>query len=386
MKPTKTLAIWIAAASTFYAVGSAQAAYLPVYDGPSINWNSSACLGIGDAYGCSLPLLNYFAGISPTTTETPSGYLIKSPQGDSGLANYIVLQGGGAAPNNTVPYGAGASVENGFKSNDGGSDSFRATGKTSTVIGNMNDPDNNGLTSSADLAGTWDVGLGWLINALSPNGVRRELMIGFDYNQPQNTTTSLNYWALITVRDVDGSKSDVNYEIRSDTGISPLTWSTSKTIDSKPFASDFSTVNGITCVDTNGSQAIAILPQPGGSCPPGYEISIDNAKATDSTEIVAFMPELNEGLEGFLADGYDTISVRMLFGCFGGTPRGSFNPGIGYLEGSGATNQCESGGYGDVFLIVGAPEHQVPEPGSLVLMALALLGIGFGSKRFARHL
>ena len=380
MKAFKLLGV---AGSLVLAFGSnaSLSATLPVYEGPAINWSSSpACLGIGDAYGCSLPLLNYFAGLSPST-QVPTGYVIPTPQG--ALDPYIVLQAGGGAPNNTSPYGATARVEDGYKSNDGSADSFLATGKTSTIAGNMNDPDNNGLLSGEDLLGTWDVGLGWLIGALSPSGIRRELMIGFDYNQPQNSLTSLNYWALVTVRDRDGVLGDVNYEIRRDTGLNPYAWSTGKNIDSKPLSTEFSTVNGVTCVDTNSSEAVPILPIPGGNCPSGYEVKIDNAQSTSDTEIVAFLPELNDGLEGFLAAGYDTVSVRMLFGCFGGRSAGN-KPGIGYLadeDAGGATNHCESGGFPDVFLLAGAPENQTPEPGSLALMAAAFLGLGFASKR-----
>ena len=192
-----------------------------------------------------------------TTTKVPTGYVIPTPQGASGLDPYIVLQAGGGAYDNTSPYGATSSIEDGFKANDGTNDSFRATGQTSTLAGNMSDPDNNGITAAQDLLGTWDVSLNSLINALSPD-VRRELMIGFDYNQPQNgSTTSLNYWALITVRDADGNLVDINYEIRSDTGLSPYAFSTTKTIDSKPNSTDFSTVNGVTCIDTNGSERIS---------------------------------------------------------------------------------------------------------------------------------
>lgn len=357
-----------------------EAVTLPVYEGPTINWGASpACLGIGDGYGCSLPLLNYLAGKAPTADTSTGGYIIKTPQG--ALDPYIVLQAGGGAPDNTSPYGATAQVEDGFKSNDGGADSFRATGKTSTVLGNMNDPANNGLLPGADLPGTWDVGLSWLIDALSPSGVRRELMIGFDYNQTQNTTTSLNYWALVTVRDVNGVLADKNFEIRSDTGVSPLAWSTFKTIDSKPNASDFAIVNGVTCVDTNGSEGVPILPISGGQCPAGYELALNNAQSTATTEIAAFIPDLNSGLEGFLAEGYDTVSARMMFGCFGNASTGK-KPGLGYLaDDTQGTNNCENGGYADVFLMAGAPMNKVPEPGILGLMAVSLLGFVAATSR-----
>jgi hypothetical protein len=383
MKYTK-IATTLSIAFAAMGAGSVNAATLPVYEGPAIDYNSSpACLAIGDGIGCSLPLLNYFAALDPKT-QVPTGYVIPTPQG--ALDNYIILQAGGGAYENTDPYGATSSIENGFKSNDGGNDDFRATGNTSAILGNMSNPDNNGLTAAQDLPGTWDVSLASLINTLSPNSVRRELMIGFDYNQPQNATTSLNYWALITVRDTDGNLANINYEIRSNpVGSNPYTFTTGKTIDSKPLSTDFSTVNGVTCIDSTNTMVPPILPISGGQCPAGYDVHIDNAQSTSDTEIVAFMPELNAGLEGFLALGYDTVSVRMLFGCFGGTPQGDFQPGVGYLADGGATTQCESGGYGDVYLLAGSPMNRTPEPGSLALLSIAALGLGFGLRRKARR-
>lgn len=364
--------------------GMAFADPIPVYEGPAINIASPACLSIGDGVGCSLPLLNYLAGYAGTrqTDATPPGYVIPTPQG--ALAPYIVLQAGGGAPDNSDLTTLPLRVEDGFKSNDGGSDDFRATGKTSTLLGNMNDPGNNalvsGLGAGADLPGTWDVGIDWLIKALTIDGLRRQIMIGFDYNQAQSSTTSLNYWALITVRDLQSVQTDVNYEIRSNpTNTAYDAFSTGKTRDSKPASTDFAVVNGVTCVDTNGSEGIPILPQPGGSCPAGYEVTLNNAQSTATTEIAAFIPELSARLELYRALGYDVISVRMAFGCFGGTPGGSFNPGLDYLSDAGATSNCENGGFGDVFLLAGAPETLIPEPATLSLMLLACVSLFAGA-------
>lgn len=385
----KNLILSASALVGFGVCSIASAALLPVYSSV-IDKNSPACLNAGDAVTCSAPLLNYVSGFAVTKKVADGGYVLPTPQG--ALASYIVLQaGGGATPNgdaNPAPH----VVEDGFKSNDGGSNDFRATGKadgTDVPLGNMNNPDNNDLVAqlgaSADVPGTWDVGIDWLIKALSPD-VRRELMIGFDYNQPQNATTSLNYWALITVRDLQKNLPDKNYEIAFSNNQPYNVFSSTKDFASKPSSTDFGTVYGVTCVDTNGSESTPILPIPGGNCPSGYEVKIDNAQSTADTEFFSFLPELNANLETYLGQGYDVVSVRMLFGCFGGTPRGSFNPGQGYLadeNSGGKTTHCESGGFGDVYLLAGAPQEKIPEPGSIALIA-AGLGLTFAVGRIRR--
>ncbi|OZG70175.1 hypothetical protein BTA51_27255 [Hahella sp. CCB-MM4] len=366
---------------------------LGVYEG-GIDWEAGlaqgGCLTVRDAVSCSAPLLNYLNGLDPTTKVADGGYVLPTPQG--ALESYIVLTSGGGAQENSDTDPSPAEVEDGFKSNDTTNDDFFATGQTGSTAGNLNDPDNNDLgnldsTLDADSLGTWDVGIEWLINALTIDGIRRELTIGFDYNQPQNTTTSLDYWALVTVRDLDNQLADINYEIGQVTGLTYDAYVTEETFNSKPESSDFATVNGVTCIDDDG--ILPILPIPGGQCPAGYETAIDNAQSTSDTEIFAFLPELNAMLEALLAQGYDTISTRMLFGCFGGTAGGDFQPGLGYLEdegNGGETTNCETGGFADVYLLAGAPmdETDVPSPATLALFGLALAGIGFRRKLKAK--
>jgi hypothetical protein len=390
----RTVSFMTACVTTSSVIAAEQ---LGVYAAP-IDLTSPACLNYGDAVSCSAPLLNYFAGLDPNTKVSQGGYVLPTPQG--GLKGYIVLGAGGAAAldNSDIIPSPTSQVENGFKSN-AGSDSYFATGKTSTVAGNTADPDNNGLgtlngAQAADLRGTWDVGLQWLSNALTFGTGRHDLMIGFDYNQPQNATTSLDFWALITVRDTAGELADINYEFKGPgipgSLLPPNPWdsfTTTKTRDSLPNSTDFGTVNGVTCVNTVGAppNGIPILPIPGGQCPVGYEVTIDNAQSTADTEIFAFLPELNKNLENFISLGYDVASVRMAFGCYNNNPTTDTvakNPGVGYLvEGSAETTNCESGGFGDVYLLAGGVRGELPEPGTLVLFGLALGALGWSARR-----
>lgn len=376
------------------AAAGVSAAPLDLYAGPAITdamkADPRACLNVGDAVSCSAPMLNllnfqYNGTVLADTAKTAigsattGGYIIESPQG--GLKQSIVLGSAGAAAlDNGETNPSLGKVEDGFKTNSPGNDSFAATGKTGNTAGNLGNPANNALTgTNQDALGTWDVDTSWLVQALTVGGQRREIMIGFDYNQQQPGTESVAYWALITLRDLDSSGNLVkqkNFEIKNDYTTGYGSFSSSKTFDSKPDGGEFGIVNTKTCYKMTGNIVTDVVPTTTGNCPDGTYSTVNNATGTSTTEIIAFLPELNAGLEGFAADGYDTISVRMLFGCFdsGG------NSGVGYLSG-GSTTQCESGGAVDVYLLAGAPMNQAPEPGSLALVGLALLGAGAGARR-----
>lgn len=378
--------------------GMAGATVLDVYNGPEITQTQKddqrACLNVGDAISCSAGMLNAITGRTATNqtdgTGTKWGYVLASPQG--ALKNRIVVGTGGnaATDNGDINPTPDSRVEDGFKSNNAG-DKFAATGKTGNSAGNLADPANNSLNPNWDRTGTWDVSIDWLIQALTIDSVRRELMIGFDYNQTKNATSSLNYWAEISVLDYEGTSSAINrqvtYEIK-DTDINHpgktnteavQDFTSGKTFDSQPDATDFGTVRVKTCYKVDGGgNVIDVQPITSGQCPSGYE-TVNNAQGDNSTEILAFLPELNASLEAYRDQGYDTVSVRMLFGCFGGTDPKS---GQGYLN-SGTTTQCDGGGNVDVYLLANAPlkSPPIPEPGTIALTGLALAGLGWASRR-----
>lgn len=378
MKSTKNKALAVAAMASAFLTPVANAGPIAMYDGPTINWGSTpACANFGDAVSCSLPFLNYLSGQAQGATG-PSGYVVSSPQG--ALKTAIVIQAGGAAAlDNSDTNPMSGSVENGFKSNSG-SDQFLSTGKAtgSTMLaGNMDNPTNNTLTAAQDNIGTWDVSTTWLRDALTTDdGKRHELMVMFDYNQSQSATASMNIWGLITVRDSTGAQLDKNFEFRETGNMLYSAFNTDKTFFSQPNGSEFETVSGTLCLFKDGTG----IPYPLGNCPGTSPVTgsdllqkIDNAQGTDKTEFAAFFPELNANLENYIAQGYDTVSVRLLMGCFDDT--GNSKTGQGYLSG-GATTQCDSGGFGDVYIMGGAVMTKVPEPTTLALAALGLLGGG----------
>lgn len=334
--------------------------YLPTYPSPN-----SACATYGNFVSCSTKVLDYLAAQNTPGFVGPYGF--GSSQG--ALIDTIVL-----ASNNGNILNNGDQVnpsENGFTTSNGGQKKYFFTG-------DANDPTNNGALSG-DTPYSWDIGLSTLNGKLTFGGAYHNLLVAFDFNNPQNSTSSLPVWALVTLRDKEGNLANKYFETQQlDTSggaatifKDPSLFQSTKTFNgtgvTTPGATDFALTIGAACVVS----ATNSYPSPdGSSCPSGGTL-VNTNQASNEAEFINYIPSMD--LLALEAQGYDTMSVQVWMGCFGTGANGA-GPNLT----SGSVGPCDTGGFGDIFLIAGpaaVPGENVPEPGTLTLMSLALLAV-----------
>ncbi len=361
----KQLALLAISLVSFLNTSPSFGADLPVFN---TNYTSpnAACATFGDLISCSTKVLDYLTTLNPN--NFPGPYSFSTAQGH--LIDTVVLatNGGNIANNGDTVFPS----EDAFSTTTGGQNYF--------YMGENNDPTNNG-TLNGDTPYSWDIGIQSLINKLTFNNAFHQLLIGFDMNQPQNSTASLPIWSLITLRDSTGALTqNVYFETQALDPNNPFKsvtdFTSSKTFDgtgvTTPSAGDFALTVGSICVV---STTVSYPSPDGSSCPQGGQL-VNTNQASNELEFVNYLPELD--LFKYLNMGYDTISVQVWMGCFNtGDPKDKSGPA---LLGGGSVGTCDTGGFGDIFLLAGGEEFRTPEPGSLLLAALGLLLVGFTHK------
>lgn len=338
--------------------GMATAAPLPVYT-PSYPSPNSACATFGNFVSCSTKVLDNLADRGFAGFTAPYGFA--ASQGAL-LDTIVVTANGGNILNNGDQLNPS---ENGFTTNNGGNKKYFFTG-------DGNDPTNNGGLAG-DTPFSWDTSINALNQKLTFGGAYHRMAIAFDFNNPQNDTSSIPIWALVTIRDTDGNLGNKYFETQNldpnNIFKDPSLYSSGKTFDGNaittPGAADFALTVGAVCV----VDATVSYPSPDGSSCPNGGVLVNTNQASNEVEFINYIPSMD--LEALQSQGYDTMSVQIWMGCFNTGVNGS-GPA---LANGGSVGPCDTGGFGDIFLLAGEEVHRVPEPGSLGLAGLALLGL-----------
>jgi hypothetical protein len=370
MKATfKNLAL--SAAMLLTAVSShADLVSIPAYSATYPTPNS-ACATFGNVVSCSTAVMDYLA--SQNTPGFTGSYGFAASQGAL-LGTLVVASNNGNILNNGDFAGP---TEDAFTTSNGGQVKY-------FITGNNNDPTNNG-TLANDTSHSWDIGIGDLINKLTFDNLYHQLMFAFDFNNPQNSTASLPIWTMVTLRDTQGVKADISFETQAlDTSggaatifKDPTAYQTTKTFSATtmntPGAGDFAVTVGSICVV---SSTISYPSPDGSTCPNGGQL-VNTNRASNAVEFINYFPGMD--LQSALSNGYDTMSIQVWMGCFNNGVRGS-GPA---LANGGSIGPCDTGGFGDIFMLAGAaqPVTDVPEPGTVMLLGLAMGALAWSVRR-----
>lgn len=191
-----------------------------------------------------------------------------------------------------------------------------------------------GLSFTGDRSGTWEIGTSLLYNWLAGN----DLLFFIDINQAPGQNQSISVWGQVRI--YNGNNEISCFEFSKDSG----GCGTNPT---------YAVAAGAYCVVKTARTGYAVgdAYAPSGKSCVGDDYYVDDNKGTNVADFVFWSSSLNKNLKTYAESGY-MMSVNV-----------QFAPGT-----DNAADQQ--------LFILNAPGSLVPEPGTLTLAGLGLIGLG----------